>query len=370
MLVSDPVTRELISSHEVADALARPARLAALDRTRLLDSEPEEAFDRATRLATRLLNAPVSLVSLVTPERQFFKAQTGLGEPWATRRGTPLSHSFCQYVVATRGALVVNDARNDPLVRDNPAVTELGVRSYLGVPLRETDGEVLGAFCAVDTDPRAWTHDDLEALEDIAAALGTEVALRLRVAALSQCERDLGERHRETLRRSRELRHRAGNLLVIMTMIMKLDARRGSSLPFDLPALSDWVAALSRAHAACMEDDPDKNDLLKLLQSVVGAKPGVTIERGVPARLPDAAIASIVLVLYEWLDGLTDQATKARISWGRTGPDLHLRCYAPHQAPPPSAPRAALIEAAVRHLDGRIVRSGNGDVALVVPLSQ
>src|SRR3954465_9217244 len=82
--------------------LADPGRLEALRATALLDSPPEEAFDRLTRLASHALNVPVALVSLVADDRQFFKSCLGVAEPWASRRGTPLSHSFCQHPVASR----------------------------------------------------------------------------------------------------------------------------------------------------------------------------------------------------------------------------------------------------------------------------
>jgi hypothetical protein len=80
-------------------------RLAALQRTNLLDSPPEEAFDRLTRLASKILHVPVSLVSLVDHERQYFKSVVGPDDPWATLRETPLSHSLCQHVVASASRL-------------------------------------------------------------------------------------------------------------------------------------------------------------------------------------------------------------------------------------------------------------------------
>ena len=98
-------------------ALADAGRLAALRRTGLLDTPPEEAFDRLARLVCRLLGVPAALVSLVEADRQFFKSAFGLPEPWATRRETPLSHSFCQHVVATSAPLVLDDAP-DEVLRD------------------------------------------------------------------------------------------------------------------------------------------------------------------------------------------------------------------------------------------------------------
>lgn len=159
-------------------ALRDEARLAALWRTGLLDTPPEEVFDRLTNLVRHLLKAPVALVSLVDADRQFFKSAAGLPEPWAARRETPLSHSFCQHVVATGAPLWVEDARDHPLVCDNLAVPELGVVAYLGMPLATADGLVLGALCAIDTEPREWTAEDAAALRDLAALAMSEVSLR------------------------------------------------------------------------------------------------------------------------------------------------------------------------------------------------
>jgi GAF domain-containing protein len=116
-------------------ALADEGRLEALKRTRLLDTPPEEAFDRLTRLVCRTLGAPVALVSLVEADRQFFKSVVGLPQPWSVLRETSLLHSFCQHVVATAAPLLVQDARGHPLVADNLAVPDLGVLAYLGMPL-------------------------------------------------------------------------------------------------------------------------------------------------------------------------------------------------------------------------------------------
>ena len=144
---------EKIGIPEMADSPATlnpQGRLAALRKTGLLDTPPEHAFDRLTRFVTRILNVPVSLVSLVDADRQFFKSEIGLPEPWASLRQTPLSHSFCQHLVTADVPLVVEDAPNNPLVCDNLAIRDLGVVSYLGVPLVNPDGYVLGSLCAID----------------------------------------------------------------------------------------------------------------------------------------------------------------------------------------------------------------------------
>ena len=135
-------------------------RLLALRRSGLLDSRQEEAFDRLTRRACDAIGVPVALVSLVDADRQFFKSAQGLREPFASARQTPLSHSFCRYVVAGERPLVVPDAREVPFLAGNPGITDLAMIGYAGVPLC-AHGFVLGAFCAIDGRPHEWSAEDL-----------------------------------------------------------------------------------------------------------------------------------------------------------------------------------------------------------------
>jgi signal transduction histidine kinase len=153
-------------------------RLEAVRRTRLLDTPPEEAFDRLTRLVCRLLSVPTALVSLVEADRQFFKSAIGLPQPWLLRRETSLLHSFCQHVVATGAPLVVQNADQHPVLSDNLAISDLGVVAYLGMPLITADGHVLGTLCAIGPEPRTWTASDAAALRDLAAVTMSEVTLR------------------------------------------------------------------------------------------------------------------------------------------------------------------------------------------------
>jgi len=175
--------------------LLDPARLSALLETGLLDEPADAIFDRFTQLAARLLRVPVALVSLVDDHRQFFKSALGLTEPWATRRETPLSHSFCQYAVTTAEPLIVEDARQHPWLRENLAITDLSVVSYAGMPLVTAEAQVLGALCVIDSTPRAWSGADLETLRELAALTVTEIELRGKVRELKrvEAERD-GER--------------------------------------------------------------------------------------------------------------------------------------------------------------------------------
>ena len=166
-------------SRTLDEAIQSPGRLKALQDTHLLDTPPERAFDRLTEMVCRLLKAPMALVSLVDASRQFFKSSQGFGERQKAPQETPLSHSFCKHVVQFEEPLVVTDSRNDPIVCDNPAIEAFNIQSYLGVPLRTPDGEVIGSLCALDNVVREWTDEDLKLISDLADMAMTEIAMRL-----------------------------------------------------------------------------------------------------------------------------------------------------------------------------------------------
>ena len=166
-------------------------RLQALFDTDLLDTIAEERFDRITRLATKLLRVPVSLLSLVSHDRQFFKSAIGLREPWATLRATPLTHSFCQYTISSGQPLVVTDARTDPLLKDNLALRDLGVVAYAGFPLVTGAGLGLGALCVIDGKPRQWTDAELEILKDLAGFVMSEIDTRVAITERAVALREL-----------------------------------------------------------------------------------------------------------------------------------------------------------------------------------
>jgi two-component system cell cycle sensor histidine kinase/response regulator CckA len=184
------------------------SRLEALHRSGLLDSPPEESFDRLTRLASVLLQAPIAVVSLVDRDRQYFKSCVGLPEPVGSTRCMPLEYSFCQHAIASHGPLVIDDTRQHPLVRGNPAIREYGMLAYAGIPLVTADGHALGTLCVLDTAPRDWTAREVSSLTDLAGAAMTEISLRLELA-----ERERSDRERAELQRALAVeRDRLGTL--------------------------------------------------------------------------------------------------------------------------------------------------------------
>lgn len=137
--------------------LHRPARLAALRATGLLDSPPLAAFDRLTRIGAQLLGTPSTFISLVDEHRDFYLSHCGFGEPLASER-VLRGQTFCHFTVESESPLAIPDTRAHPVYRSVPTVESLGVAAYLGAPLVLLSGEVIGAFCTIDVVPRAWTE--------------------------------------------------------------------------------------------------------------------------------------------------------------------------------------------------------------------
>jgi GAF domain-containing protein len=158
-------------------ALDDPERLAAMERLDVIDAKPDAGFDRYTALAADMLDAPIALISLVDSRRQMFLSNHS-PEPIASYDETPLSHSFCQHAVRASAPLVIPDAREDPLVRENPAIEDFGVIAYAGAPIMTRDEQTLGTLCVMDRQPRQWTDDQVTMLSDLAAAVASEIELR------------------------------------------------------------------------------------------------------------------------------------------------------------------------------------------------
>lgn len=152
-------------------------RLGAVRRLVVLDTPPTPAFDRLTRMAATLLECPVSLLTIVDAERQWFKSAHGL--PDAEGRETPLAYSMCQYAVIAGATVVVPDAAADPELSEHLAVTELGMRAYAGSPIWSPDRHPVGALCVSDFVPHRWTDQQLELLDDLAQIATRELALNV-----------------------------------------------------------------------------------------------------------------------------------------------------------------------------------------------
>ncbi|RYD44690.1 MAG: GAF domain-containing protein [Sphingomonadales bacterium] len=167
---------------------AERARLATLREYRIMDTAPEPAFDRVTKMVADLYDAPIALVSLVDDCRQWFKSSYGLDAA-----ETPRDMSFCQYVIAEDRPVVITDVMGDERFRDNPLVTgDPFIRFYAGVPLRAYNGAILGTLCVIDRKERGGLDDrDIARLEDFAAIIMAEADLRRIVAERDEARRTL-----------------------------------------------------------------------------------------------------------------------------------------------------------------------------------
>lgn len=187
--------------------IERIERLQALRDLALLSSEQVRVYDELTLLASKTIKAPVSLMSMVAANYQFFKSQVGLKDPWSSQRSTPLSHSFCKHVVENRQPLIVSDARTEPILQGNLAIRDLSVIGYLGIPLTLDNGETMGSFCVIDSEPRQWTRIEIEIMTELAELVMKEFNARSKV-------RRGGERAKQDLQKLQ---------LNILSIIEKLD---------------------------------------------------------------------------------------------------------------------------------------------------
>ena len=146
-------------------------RLHTLRTLNLLDTPSEERFDRVTRMAKRIFGVPISLVSLVDAERQWFKSNQGLDV-----KETPREFSFCAHAINEDGLLIIPDAAEDQRFHDNPLVVDKPyIRFYAGCPLKLKQGVNIGTLCLIDNQPRHMGEEDCQLLQDLAAIIEQEI---------------------------------------------------------------------------------------------------------------------------------------------------------------------------------------------------
>jgi PAS domain S-box-containing protein len=178
-------------ARQALPSLRAEARVTAVKASRLAEPvarDPE--LDRLTRMAARILKVPLAAVSIIDEREARFRSSVGVPETFAHGVKVPLSHSICKYVVSTRRALIVRDARRHHWLASNPAIEEMGMVAYAGVPIR-ADGQVVGAFCVSSPEPRQWTPEEIQLIRDFAALVEEEITLRrVRERAISRVADD------------------------------------------------------------------------------------------------------------------------------------------------------------------------------------
>jgi anti-sigma regulatory factor (Ser/Thr protein kinase) len=161
------------------------ARLAALRRYRILDTQPEQAFDDLVLLASQICGTPIALITLLDEKRQWFKSRTGISATETAR-----SISFCAHTIQGRELFVVPDTLADERFRENPLVVDAPwARFYAGSPLITHDGHTLGSLCVIDRVPRTLTPEQRVALEALRRQAVAQLELRRNVDELAEALR-------------------------------------------------------------------------------------------------------------------------------------------------------------------------------------
>jgi GAF domain-containing protein len=185
------------------------ARLAALDRYAILDTEPEQSFDDLVILASYVCRTPMAMLSLLDDHRQWFKSKVGV-----QIRETPVEMSICAHAIKQDDLFIVPDTLQDARFRENPLVLgEPHIRFYAGAPLINEDGYALGTLCVVDREPRELDADQKQALKSLRQLALRQMELRRNLQLLKDA---LNDRTREEHARELELKRLEEKLVRVL----------------------------------------------------------------------------------------------------------------------------------------------------------
>lgn len=210
-------------------------RLAALSSYNVLDSLNEEDYDNITKLAAAICKTPISLISLVDSDRQWFKSNHGL-----TVRETPIEYSFCARAIEDpENKFIVPDATEDNRFKDNPLVTEdPKIVFYAGIPLVNSDGIALGTLCVIDRETRELKPEQIEALETLARQTLNLLELRRKKILLERALEDTKQHHEAldqfALRAAHDIKSPLSNIITLTNLLMNEGSIEGNKKVVDL----------------------------------------------------------------------------------------------------------------------------------------
>ncbi len=187
--VLDPAT--LKRTQACNGKLVDPDRIRAINNTGLMDAGRQAAFDRLAQLAAKIVNAPLTIVSLVGADKQYFVADYGLPSPFKESRELPIDSSICRYTLEGE-SIISSNALNDPLLKFHPSTGPWGIVALVVIPLINPDGHVLGTFCAIDSKEREWSEYEIHVMQELTLSVMTEINLRDQLLKL-RAEQNLRE---------------------------------------------------------------------------------------------------------------------------------------------------------------------------------
>ncbi|SFU84719.1 Two-component sensor histidine kinase, contains HisKA and HATPase domains [Pseudoduganella namucuonensis] len=276
----------------------------------ILDTPPDGAFDHVTRLAARLLDAPVAIVSIVDSDRIWFKSHFGLDV-----EQIPRDPGLCASVIMQEGPYLVDNAQLDPRTAANPLVAgEFGLRFYLGVPLRTRDGHGLGTLCVLDFQPRAVDREQIAHLEDLARIVMDHLELRLTarqsIAALEVAAEQKEAALRQAELMTKEIDHRVLNSLNLIVSLLSVQSAqlRGTPAATEIAKAAGKIMAVAQVHKHMRVDESvvtaDCAEYLQRLCHGLGEMlqtdltANIRVE-AVPLSLPSDQIVRIGLIVNE-----------------------------------------------------------------------
>ncbi len=266
-------------------------RLAALHALDILDTEAEPEFDEIARLVAAICDAPVGVVNLIDADRQWFKAETGLGI-----RSTPLDTSLCSHAILENDYLEIPDTLEDARMSDNPLCqSEGGFRFYAGAVLNSEDGLPVGTLCVLDTRPRRLSAFQRQAVETLGRQVMRLFDLRLALK-------------RQKLL-AREVDHRVKNSLAMIAAIVKLQSRSSGDphVKEALETVQARLAAITALHEelhqtaeSTIELSCFMNRLRRHLQPLLPDTVGFELDLE-PVLLPSDVTSNIGLIVNEFI---------------------------------------------------------------------
>ncbi len=213
------------------------ARVQALRRYKILDTDPEKAFDDLAIVASSICNTPVALISVIDSDRQWFKSKVGVDIS-----ETPLDVSFCAVAIQQPNLFVVPDASKDPRFSSNPfVISDPKVRFYAGAPYASSDGHPLGTLCVIDTVPRELTPNQESALLALSRQVQAQFELRRNLIELRVA---LGERDRAEAERDRTIAELENALEHVQRLSGLLPACSACKLDVTIPANPNAISGV------------------------------------------------------------------------------------------------------------------------------
>jgi len=314
-------------------ATEEQARLAAVRRYDILDTPPDGAFDRITELAADLFSTPVSIISVVDHDRIWFKSHYGLDAAQIDR-----DPGLCASAIMHDKAWLVEDARSDPRTLANPLVAgAFGLRFYLGIPLRTSDGHNLGTLCVIDREPRTVDGRQIANLERLASLVMDQLELRLSARrALGELSHANALKDEALARQSlmiKEHDHRVKNSLSLVASILSLQCRNAApEVSQHIDAAVRRISAIAAAHehiysSTEVETVNVRAYLQRLAESLQAVLPSGSqiVVTSPDLELASARIVAIGLIVNELVTNAAKHgATLVTIEFGFEGDDRVL----------------------------------------------